>query len=143
MIKQKKKICISCNTKQFIFSKKMCKSCSLKNGKKIKQISDKQLVKIQDRKDETKLMILVFEKFYENHTTKSCEQCGKKITELRTYNVHHLLEKRNYPEYKFDTDNLMLLCGDCHSTYETSLKGDKIIEKLNKLKEQYDITRTV
>ena len=139
MIKQKKKVCKVCNTEQFIFSKKMCKSCSLKSGKRLRQVSDKQLVKIEKEKLERSEMLLVFEQFYEKHITKSCGECGKSITELRTYNVHHLLEKRNYPEFKFDTDNLMLLCGDCHSTYETSFKGDKIIERLNNLKENYNL----
>jgi 5-methylcytosine-specific restriction endonuclease McrA len=139
MIKQKKKLCKSCDTEQYIFSKGLCKRCSVKPYKKIKQVSDKQLVKIEGKKEDTKLMLLVFDQFYKKHLIKSCEQCGKKITELRTYNVHHLLEKRNYPEFKFDTNNLMLLCGDCHSTYETSLKGDKIIERLNNLKEKYNL----
>lgn len=139
MIKQKKKICKECNTEQYIFSKGLCKKCAAKSYKKPKQVSSKQQEKLDKNKIDTELMKKCFQLFYKNHPTKCCEQCDKKITELRTYNVHHLLEKRNYLEYKFDLNNFMLLCADCHSTYESIMKGDKIIEQLNEIKEKYNL----
>ena len=67
MIKQKKKICAGCNTEQFIWSKKLCKSCSVKQHppKSIKRISEQGKVKKAEKTENTKKLHLAMKEFFE------------------------------------------------------------------------------
>ena len=39
-----------------------------------------------------------------------CEIC----LSIKNLNTHHILDKRFYPEYRFEKDNLICLCVKCH-----------------------------
>lgn len=47
------------------------------------------------------------------HEGKGCELCGKHLT-AQTSELHHIKPKALFPQLKYDPDNLMLLCHDCH-----------------------------
>ena len=54
-----------------------------------------------------------------------CEECGKGLgREPLTIFFHHLLEKRNYPEFRYIPENIMILCPDHHAQAETDI--DKV-----------------
>jgi 5-methylcytosine-specific restriction endonuclease McrA len=51
-----------------------------------------------------------------------CFECGKKLgREPLTLFFHHLLEKRNYPQFRHTPENITILCPDCHSQVEVDL----------------------
>lgn len=46
---------------------------------------------------------------------EGCNECGD-------LTVHHLLPCSTYPEYKYDPDNGLYLCGPCHSKLEALIR---------------------
>lgn len=51
-----------------------------------------------------------------------CSECQKKLgKEPLTLFFHHLLEKRNYPEFRYTPENIAILCPDCHTQAETDI----------------------
>jgi 5-methylcytosine-specific restriction endonuclease McrA len=60
-----------------------------------------------------------------------CFECGKRLgKEPLTLFFHHLLEKRNYPQFRHTPENITILCPDCHSQVESN------IDKCPKTKER-------
>jgi predicted restriction endonuclease len=55
----------------------------------------------------------VFER--DNYT---CQKCGAKLIKSKTKNIilhpHHIKSFADYPEFRFDVDNGITLCKDCH-----------------------------
>ena len=43
----------------------------------------------------------------------SCELCGKELS-MSTSELHHIKPVSQFPELRYDPDNMMLLCHDCH-----------------------------
>ena len=39
-----------------------------------------------------------------------CAVCGKDTN----FNVHHILERKHYPQFMFEKKNLIVLCCGCH-----------------------------
>jgi 5-methylcytosine-specific restriction endonuclease McrA len=51
-----------------------------------------------------------------------CQNCDCKLPkEPQTFMFHHLLEKRNYPQFRYVPENIMILCLECHSKAETNM----------------------
>ena len=51
-----------------------------------------------------------------------CEnpECQKRLgDEPNLLYFHHILEKRNYPEYRHLEENIAILCPECHNLYES------------------------
>lgn len=65
-----------------------------------------------------------------------CEECGKKLgREPLTLFFHHLLPKRDYPEFRYSPENIMILCPDHHTQAEV------MIDKVPKVKARTEQTR--
>src|SRR6185437_3793989 len=48
--------------------------------------------------------------------------CGQNLgREPLTTFFHHLLEKRNYPEFRHTPENIMILHPDCHNAVESNI----------------------
>lgn len=87
----------------------------------IPKISKKRKKKLEEQKDLLKLD----EEFYKMVWLASkheCQNCNCKLPKT-PYNwmFHHLLEKRNYPQYRHTPENIMILCLECHSKAETNI----------------------
>lgn len=51
-----------------------------------------------------------------------CQSCDCKLPKTPSnWMFHHLLEKRNYPQYRYVPENIMILCLECHSKAETNI----------------------
>src|SRR5689334_4062258 len=51
-----------------------------------------------------------------------CQNCDCKLPKTPSnWMFHHLLEKRNYPQYRYVPENIMILCLECHSKAETNM----------------------
>lgn len=51
-----------------------------------------------------------------------CYNCDCKLPkEPSNFMFHHLLEKRNYPQFRHEPLNIAILCLECHSKCETNI----------------------
>lgn len=64
-----------------------------------------------------------------------CQECLTKLgREPLTLFFHHLLEKRNHPEFRHTHENVMILCPDCHTQAESDIdKTPKVRERRNEV----------
>lgn len=87
----------------------------------IPKVSEKRKKQIQKDK-------ATFERdkeFYKEVYTASphkCQNCFRNLPRHpQTFMFHHLLEKRNYPQFRYVPENIMILCLECHSKAETNI----------------------
>ncbi|MEL7124527.1 MAG: hypothetical protein AAFO07_34155 [Bacteroidota bacterium] len=134
MIKQKKKICKTCETETYIFSKGECKSCAQKryavkaqdNRSKKKPTSIKRTPtkkQVQRKIDELEVMIKVWEENEDIDGRCGCSECGKSLTFDRTY-CAHILSKGAFPQFRTNPDNIIILCLECHTNFDCDLKSE-------------------
>jgi hypothetical protein len=66
-----------------------------------------------------------------------CYNCGCKLPkEPSTFMFHHLLEKRNYPQFRYEPLNIAILCLECHSKCETNIDFAPKIKEMRRQVEQ-------
>ena len=92
-----------------------------KKAYKIPKISKKRQKKLEDQKDLLKLDEAFYKEVWAASAHK-CQNCDCKLPKT-PYNwmFHHLLEKRNYPQFRHVPENIMILCLECHSKAETNI----------------------
>lgn len=104
MINRKKKICVSCNTEQYIFSKGKCNTCYLKDKKySLSSFSpiNKENKKTKERREKYKAIAkALLEK------NPNCEICKVALAT----DIHHKENRLGDNLY----NNLMCLCRNCH-----------------------------
>lgn len=80
--------------------------------------------KKKEQKDE-KALFAADKDFYAevwNSSPHVCEECGRNLgKEPLTLFFHHVLPKRQYPEFRHTHENIMILCPDCHTQAETDI----------------------
>jgi hypothetical protein len=159
MIKSKLKMCAGCNTEQHIYKnidgKKYCKSCTFKLEPpkqkksvfkiKVKRISEQELIERRDlRKKDNEFYLEIWNKRFQvkvqigdtksNYLIPKCEVCQRFLWgEPNLMYFHHILEKRNFPQYRHIESNIAIVCPDCHNRYETY--PDKVPYLVEKRKE--------
>lgn len=87
----------------------------------IPKVSKKRQKKLEEQKE----LLKQDEEFYKEVWAASphkCQNCDCKLPKT-PYNwmFHHLLEKRNYPQFRHTPENIMILCLTCHSKAETNI----------------------
>lgn len=60
----------------------------------------------------------------------ACQACGKEVSGYNRH-LHHILPWRDYPEYRYDADNVVTLCSLCHG-YERRKNRENIPEGVAK-----------
>ena len=87
----------------------------------IPKVSKKRAKLIKQQKE----LIELDKEFYKEVYAASphwCQNCNTKLPkEPQTFMFHHLLEKRNYPQFRHTYENIMVLCLTCHSKAETNI----------------------
>lgn len=156
---QKKKMCAGFDGNEHedyiyknIEGKKYCKFCTLKlePPKPIKAVSTKNAekfkLKIIFKKDLFEKDRLFYQKVWDDefYATLNCGEvimtqsprcwnCAERLPqEPNLMYFHHILEKRNFPEFRHAAENICILCVECHNQYETF--PDKV-PKVQKLRE--------
>ena len=67
-----------------------------------------------------------------------CENCGKWLgNEPLSYMFDHLLEKSKYPDLKFEEENIMMVCLECHDNKTRGFLTEKVIAKINAVKDLF------
>ena len=56
-----------------------------------------------------------------------CKECGQRGLRLE---AHHIKSWRDYPELRFDVNNGITLCKDCHLDIHRSIKCNDVEKKL-------------
>jgi 5-methylcytosine-specific restriction endonuclease McrA len=91
-----------------------------KEKKPIAKVSKKRAKQIE----QDKITLEADKEFYKEvylASPHACQNCGCKLPkEPSNFMFHHLLEKRNYPQFRYTPENIMILCLLCHSKVETN-----------------------
>lgn len=92
-----------------------------KKAYSIPKVSKKRQKKLEEQKE----LLKQDEAFYKEiwaASANACQNCNCKLPKS-PYNwmFHHLLEKRNYPQFRHVSGNIMILCLECHSKAETNI----------------------
>lgn len=100
-----------------------------KARKPIAKVSKKKQKQLEAQKD----MIKLDHEFYEEHwraCPHKCEECQINLgKEPLTIFFHHALPKRNYPQFRHDHRNIIVLCGDHHSQAEINIDKVPIVKR--------------
>lgn len=137
-----------------ILGKPYCKVCTMRiqgvkpivSKKPIVKVSEKQKEKNQNKKENTALLHSIMYKWWKTFGDfKTCESCGVEIqNKFSVINVHHLLPKAKYKDVALDPRYFMLLCGDCHTSFEIApnrIKHKEIFIRTEIAKNQYNARR--
>ena len=69
-----------------------------------------------------------------------CENCNTKLgKEPLSYMFDHILEKNKYSTLKFEADNIMMLCLDCHDNKTRGFLSEKMLQRLDEVKKRFDV----
>lgn len=102
----------------------------------IPKVSKKRQKKLEDQKELAKLDEAFYKEVWAASAHK-CQNCDCRLPKT-PYNwmFHHLLEKRNYPQFRHVPENIMILCLECHSKAETNIDFAPKIKQRRKEAEQ-------
>lgn len=83
--------------------------------------------------------ILFYQKIW-NRRDHVCYECNKWLgIEPLTVFFHHVLPKKKYPQYRYATENIVLVCFTCHGQAEMNIdKTPKIKLKRDALLGMHD-----
>lgn len=113
----KKKICKSCNTEQYLFSRGRCQNCARKEDyKPIK----KQTLKNKEYK---KVNSSIRDEYFDYHQPlcKFSEESGSPIYNVWRGNICHIFPKRTYKSVQGDIENVVYLTNDEHTEFDRFL----------------------
>ena len=79
------------------------------NGIDVQDV-DKIVLEVLRKKDDIK-----FKQWIIHQRSNKCFLCGSR----KNIELHHIKPVVNYPELKYDVDNVVLLCCACHQAVET------------------------
>lgn len=96
-------------------------------------------VKNVDNKRNISDMNTFFLQVWKNRKQHDCENCGKWLgNEPLSYMFDHLLEKSKFPELKYEEDNIMLVCLECHDNKTRGFLTDLVRAKIEEVKKKFD-----
>jgi len=80
-----------------------------------------------------------FLQVWKNRKQHDCENCGKWLgNEPLSYMFDHLLEKSKFPELKFEEDNIMLVCLECHDNKTRGFLTDLVRGKIDDVRKKFN-----
>lgn len=142
---RKKKICVSCQTEQYIFSRGRCQNCASREDNKplkggnIRKISAKGLENKKEKAILTDLQFELFKEIYKESLIKRCYECNCYVDGKSSGHFHHLLYKSQFPQFRLEKWNIVILCLNCHSQTHLDIKKTPKVEKLTEIiKEKYN-----
>lgn len=74
-------------------------------------IKDRDTIKLVETPEYNELRIKIFKR--DNYTCQHCKQRGRAGYRI-LLELHHIKERKNYPELALDEENCITLCSDCH-----------------------------
>jgi len=68
-----------------------------------------------------------------------CENCGEWLgNEPLSYHFDHLLEKNKHPDLKFEEENIMMVCLECHDNKTRGNLTDFVRHKIEEVRKRFD-----
>ena len=110
--------------------------------KALKKQSDKYVEGKEERIENGRKMMELFNLHWETHPDKKCESCGVQLWgENLTLYHEHLLPKGNlkYKHLSLEIDNLFLICPPCHALSTGGIFLPKHLEAIEKAKKQFNL----
>jgi len=93
-----------------------------KQRKPIAKVSAKRKKKLQEQKETLEKDAAFYKEIY-NASPHKCQNCDCRLPITPSnFMFHHILEKRNYPQYRYVPENIAILCLECHSKCETNIE---------------------
>ena len=128
-----------------IKGKKYCKECSFKleSTKGINKVSEKQKKKNIEKKENTEILHRWFDILWKKLPgNKLCTICNTPIygENLSIY-WDHLILKSKYPEFALEEDNIVFLCGDCHTNRTNGFPHPKHQKLIEEAEEKFGISK--
>lgn len=71
-----------------------------------------------------------------------CENCNKEIYRLTSSNIAHILPKNVFKSVSLEYYNYLLLCGDCHGTFDSSYSKAITMPCFTKALQRYNIFKS-
>lgn len=150
MIKSKK-ICITCQTLQYIFSKKRCQRCASIQDAKPKKASKPIAKFTQKGKEKRAVDREGFGEFFIKHINiikdehRKCENC-KQSLRGNASEVAHILSKSKHLEVSTNDDNVIYLCGmftdsGCHAEFDNTLAKRREMSVFILAAERYELIK--
>lgn len=129
----------------------LCKVCGKKCEKEycfqhkpkqaLRKVALNKKVPLEEAKQATQERIQKDYNFYLgiwNKRPHRCQVCDTPLgSELRSYMFDHLIEKSTHPELRYEEDNLIVVCLDCHSKKTNGFINEKYQEFIDKAKEKF------
>lgn len=135
LIKAKEGVCVCCERKRLIYSKKMCQSCYWSDNKKKNDEKKKNNGKKAEKLKTAKEMNIFFASQL-LEVPDFCENCGGSLRWQKMNNkksiVAHLIPKREvggFPKVATHPQNKVFLCLQCHGNMDN--KGEDFTPKMN------------
>ena len=144
-IKYIEDFCNGCGDKKLIVQKtlKLCIGCNQKRLTKRYQESRKKKISNHEKADKTKLQSF-YREVWDSHQP-TCYETGQPLWNYRSWHVHHVLHKEDYPNLAFNHDVCVLLTLEMHSLWHTIAPSDrprllpKTYQKYLDLCKQYEV----
>lgn len=111
---------------------------NLEKAPKVKsdQTRRTEKARVEQRKDYPEF----YQKWCELASRNVCNECGDKLKGLST-EVAHILSKSTSPEIATNDTNILLICGDCHTRFDSSLEKRSQMKCFQKSVLQYGILK--
>jgi 5-methylcytosine-specific restriction endonuclease McrA len=96
----------------------------------IPKVSKKRQKKLEDQKDIQKKDHEFYKEIWAA-SPHTCVECKRKLGRIpNTIYFHHLLPKRNYPQYRRVPENIGIVCPDCHQQVEVNIDKTPTLKRL-------------
>lgn len=101
--------------------KEQAKEPKIKKVYRIPKVSEKRKKQIIADKELLELDASFYKEVYAASPHR-CQNCDITLPKTPSnFMFHHLLEKRNYPQFRHTPENIAILCLECHSKCETNI----------------------
>lgn len=132
------KTCKIENCNNTIWSNGLCKNHIPRKALAKTKLSSKVVKKLDNERNISD-MNEFFLQVWKNRKQHDCENCGKWLgNEPLSYMFDHLLEKSKFPELKYEEDNIMLVCLECHDNKTRGFLTDLVRGKIDDVRKKFN-----
>lgn len=104
------------------YGKKVCNGCAAKH--RVKKVSNQTRQTQRKRAEARKDYPEFFKAMIEKYRGKKCMECGDILRGFST-EIAHIISKSTNPEVATNPDNILSLCADCHTRFDSNLAARK------------------
>lgn len=129
-----KKTCSKEDCNYPAWSKGLCKMHTPKTP--LSKTSVRGVEKKKEKALLTDLQFELFKEIYKESLSKKCYECNCYVNGKSLGHFHHLLYKSQFPQFRLEKWNIVILCLNCHSQTHLDIKKTPKVEKLTEIVKQ-------